>query len=149
MDINEISQIPSNNDWGDILDPDVYDAYEVFFGKNIDDLQCEFKKNSRLRCINLNWMPIKPFKYYIFSLQKYIQNDEFGLFDKADAVSSFIDLVEKKSRDYPDEIRQIYESLKPTIWYVVDKQVELEADIDIYGDFKEKALRIERSLKKL
>ena len=136
------SEIPSSEDWGDISDPDVYEAYEFFFGKSNDSLQGEFKKNVIQRCSNLRWMPMKAFQYYIFGLKQYIESKDFGEFNKPDAVGCFFGLLEEKANTFPECLKVIYPKLRPLIDHIADNQLEFEADFDIYGDFKVKAKNI-------
>jgi hypothetical protein len=140
------SKIPSKNDWGDLSDRDVFEAFEYFSDKSNDELQIAFKSNVLQRCSNLRWMPIYPFSYYIFGLKQYIESNDYGLFDLPDAVSCFIELVEEKAVNYQDEMKIMYPKLKGFIEHLVSNQIKYEADVDIYGDFKENAARIARLL---
>jgi hypothetical protein len=54
--------IPTDFDWNlEADDQDMKDAYRHFFGKTNDDMQKEFKFNSRERCFDLRYMPFKAF----------------------------------------------------------------------------------------
>lgn len=135
-------KIPSKEDWGDLSDRDVFEAFEFFSGKSNDELQSAFKRNVMQRCSNLRWMPIYPFSYYILGLKQYIESNDHGLLDLPDAVSCFIELVEEKATANSNEMKLIYSKIKEFVEHLVSHQMQYEADIDIYGDFKENGVRI-------
>ena len=62
----------------------------------------------------------------------------FQLFDDADAVSSFIKLIEYKLKHSRSMMTPLIAELMPSIIYICDNQTKFNASIDIYGDFKEK-----------
>ncbi|TAA48364.1 hypothetical protein [Corallincola spongiicola] len=131
-------KIPCSQDWGDLSDPDAFDSYEKFYQKSNDEMQVEFKKNVIQSCSGLRWMPIKPFMYYIFGLKQYIESNDFGFYDKSDAVSCFFELINEKAATYPENVKEIYSELKPLLDYISENQSEYDADVDIYGDFGRK-----------
>lgn len=135
-------KIPSNSDWGNLSGRDVFEAFEYFSGKSNDELQVEFKSNVIQRCSNLRWMPICPFSYYIFGLKQYIESGDNGLLDLSDAVSCFIELVEERAVSNRDEMKVLYPRIKKFIDHIASNQDQYEADLDIYGDFKEVAIRV-------
>lgn len=146
--MKSVKEIPTIGEWGDISDLDIHYAYEIFGGKDNSSLQCEFKKNVIERCENLRWMPIIPFQYYVIGFKKYIESNDFGKFDMPDAANCFIELIEEKAITQPEFLEAVYPELKSCIEYLADHQVEYEADLDIYGDFKAKAMNIFAALEK-
>lgn len=130
--------IPCEEDWENYsYDMDIADAYENFSGKSNDEMQLEFKKNVIERSSDLGWMPMVPFQYYIFGFKRYIDVGDFNSFDKPDAASCFIRLVQTKLLERPEYVRPILPKLMPTLEYIANNQESFEADLDIYGDFKE------------
>ncbi len=137
--------IPDIDDWGEIDNEDVRYAFEQFYGKSNDDTQELFKKNIIERCDNLRFMPIKPFKYYIFGLSNYVECNISS--DNADAASCFIELVcDRLASNYADML-DIMTELLLSLEIVAREQKNFGADYDIYGDFIDILDRIRSLLK--
>lgn len=142
-----MKQVPLEEDWGNYSDNlDIASAHEVFAGRTNDEMQQEFKKNVLERVADLRCMPLVPFQYYIFGLKQYIDSGDFGDFDKPDAASSFIGLVEKKLKAQPNYVVPMLQDLISTIQYIGDNQESFEADIDIYGNLKDKVVFIKSKM---
>lgn len=133
---------PHQEEWGDINDRDVYSAYELFFGKDNNSMQPEFQKNMIMRCFDLRAMPINVFKYYIFSLKAYVETGDCDELDLPDSASHLLELVMEKSEAHAEEMKSIYPALKELLDHIANNQDKYDADIDIYGDFKEINKRI-------
>ena len=152
--------IPSKKDWGDfsLLDTtlrlDVNYAYERFGGKNNDEMQAAYRENVIERTDDLRWMPLKPFIYYIYGLKTYVDGvdisnrdiNEEWLEDYSDVVDCFIELFLDRAKKDTVEIMKIYPDFESLLEYVAEHQMEYGADLDIYGDLKEKSAEIARIL---
>lgn len=144
-----MKEIPVEKDWGNYKsDLDVKHAFLIFAGKSNTEMQSEFKKNVMERSFDIAQMPKVPFQYYIFGYKQHIDSEDFGQFSKPDAVSCFIGLIETKLKTDPDFVLPILEELIPTIEHIANNQKYFEADVDIYGDFKNKFDFIIEALKR-
>ncbi|MFZ6733459.1 hypothetical protein ACO0LG_16145 [Undibacterium sp. Ji42W] len=132
-------EIPSEEDWGDYRnDLDQKYAHKMFFGKNLEEARLLFEGAVIERTEELRFMPVIPFRYYIFAYCRYLTSTAvLGRWDASDAASCFLRLVESKLSDESDAISPIMNELMPTIEYVAKNQVLFDADVDIYGDFNE------------
>lgn len=141
-------QIPTELEWEDYYnDLDANYAHKIFFGKSNTDVQLDFKRSVLERVSELRFMPIKPFQYYIFGLQQYIEKENFDHFDNADAVNGLISLTEEMLQDKPTYIIPVLDKLMPTLEKIASNQNEYEADIDIYGSFQDKLTNIKKAIK--
>lgn len=129
--------IPTREDWVGIdQNLDRKYAYESFAEKSLDEVELYFKNNIIEACSDIRWMPIKPFQYYLILLKDFIDKGDFGEFSKPDAVNCFLDIILEKLENKRGYILPVITQLLPTIKYITSHQIEFEADIDIYGDFK-------------
>ncbi|MGZ8243893.1 hypothetical protein, partial [Methylomagnum sp.] len=135
-----------HDDWIGLDDMDVRYAFEQFAGKSNDDMQEAFKKNVIERCDNLRFMPMKPFKYYIFGLKKYVESNISS--DSTDAASCFLELIQERFIANREEAIEIIMELMPTIEMVALNQHNFGADTDIYGNFLEKLNDLKANLSK-
>lgn len=142
----KIESIPSIEDWGILDDLDAQYAFEIFYGKNIDDAVLEFHKNLFERSSELRFVPDKVFNYYIFGLKKYIESDLLADEDKADAVSIFLDLIENKSESNLKSLISIYPDIYEFMKKIANNQDFFCANVDIYGDFKSVVGNIEKRM---
>lgn len=138
--------IPTRNGWGDLADMDAAKAYKYFGGKTNSEMQEEFERNIDERCINLDWMPIGPFLYYINGLKDHIEAGNFGMFSKARSADWFFNLILRKSKDHPGEVKSIIGELIPTLKKISDDQLVYDLDQDIYGDFNKRLQAIYEAL---
>lgn len=130
--------IPLKDDWGDLRgNLDLQDAYDMFYGKSSGEAESLFRDNVIERCSDLRWMPPIPFQYYILSYRDYIVSGQLDELSKPDAVSCFVELIKSKMQEQPQYVRPVFEELQPTLEMIAENQLSFDADIDIYGDFKE------------
>jgi len=141
--------IPSEEDWGnyqDDLDQDY--AHGIFAGRDLAQVMPAFARSSIDRAEELQFMPTIPFQYYIFSICEFVTSAEVlilndGL-DASDAASSFLNLVIYKLEHQKSDIEPIINEVMPFVEQVALNQSRYDADIDIYGDFKEKLFLIQK-----
>jgi len=139
--------VPTEEDWrfdvipDDMFYLDVNYARERFMGKSIDETQEFFKGSALCVCEDLANMPPVPFRYYIFSITKYLtsatemdeatrDNGEFP-----DAASCFLNLLERQLACHSDYILPVMDELLPVAEFVAANQSLYNASIDTYGSF--------------
>ncbi len=136
-------KIPNKTDWGNYSDNlDTLYAYKKFGGKTNKEMQKYFKVNVVERAFEIRSMPLKPFQYYMLGLKEHIDSEDFGQFEESSATSCFIELVLDTLKEKPEYINPILDQLLSTLNYIAENQEYYEADIDIYGDFREKLKNI-------
>ncbi len=138
-----ITKIPGKSEWaGYEADLDVRYAYNLYFGKNIAEVQPFFgEMRSIERADELLFAPRRVFQYYVFAFAEYLQSEP--AMGDSDSASPFLHLlVEREKRD-PGSVAQIYAELAPTVEYVASRQKYFDADPEIYGSFRELAEQIE------
>ena len=137
---------PGLSEWGS-ESPDLDESYarRVFFGKSIEETFPLFERNVIERASELRFMPAPCFQYYMLAFRDYVLLHSTLNNDMApDAASCFIGLtLEKLDRD-PDAILPLIPEILPALRHLALHQNEYDADLDIYGDFKEKLAEIER-----
>lgn len=135
--------IPSDEDWGCIeKDQDIVHAYQFFSGKDNKEVQEDFRKNVLMRCFDIGYMPVIPFRYYILGLRDFICSEVDGYFEKATAVDCFISLIEDKLFMTPEYICPIWNELVGMVENITNRQKDFDADVDIYGDFQKRFKKI-------
>lgn len=138
--------IPSEADWGNYQsDQDQQYVYKMFFGKNFEQVIPRFERNAIEACDELRFIAAVPFRYYLLAFASYMLSD-LVLKNRmaSDAASCFIGLVHEKLLSARDDIAPIIIDLIPAIEFVANNQSLFDADIDIYGNFKDKLDDIKR-----
>lgn len=139
-------RIPSVDEWGDIdADFDVKSAWKIFGGKKNEDLFQEYYRDVLSRVSELRFMPCGVFCYYILGFRDFLMGGVYKQFSDADVASSFLDLIEYRLKSDCQCIECPWKELFTTVEWVAEHQTLFDAPITIYGDFKEKAMKI-RSL---
>ena len=141
--------IPSEEDWGNYEDDeDQHDAHQSFSGRDLVEVFPVFARSAISGTENLRFMPTLPFQYYIFAFCEFLISEEVLTLNDgvnaADAASCFLGLIIYKLEHQRADIEPIFDELMPYIEYVVSNQSLFDADIDIYGDFKEKFSLIQK-----
>ncbi len=138
-------KIPDKEAWeGYQNDLDVKYFHELAFGKSIDDIQEYFGEGRSIeRMEELLFSPRPVFQYYVFAFAKYVTS-EAAKGDSSSA-SPFLSLLEEREKEDPGSVAEIYDSLSDVVDFVASHQEYFDANIDIYGNFKERAERIRRS----
>lgn len=128
-------RIPSDEDWGDFeRNHDIAHAYRFFSGRDNKEVQEEFRKNALMRCFDIGYMPIIPFRYYLLGLRDFIISEADGYFEKSTAVDCFVGLIENKLCISPEYICPIWNELVNAVEIILSGQENFDMDIDIYGD---------------
>lgn len=140
-------EVPTELDWGETSDRDIYCAFKNFNGKSNEETQNEYKSNIIELCENLSSMPIKPFIYYIFGLKDYIERMSYSELKACLVVDYFFSLIEEKSNNHQSEISDIYIELRPLLQHIAKNQNFYDADIDIYGKFSSRLQKLDEVIK--
>ena len=132
--------IPSRGSWGNNHEQfgfDYLDAFEKFHGLSNEEAVDLFKGNALYFQELLYYMLQRPFDFYYECYESYILS--FSAKEDSDGASAFLDAVfdflqaEWLEIDQKKTIKMI-EAAR----YVSERQNFFEADIEIYGDFKER-----------
>ena len=135
--------VPTEKDWGDYhSDPDQKDAHRLFAGHTNEEMQPHFRANVIERTSELRFMPEIPFRYYMIGFRDFVMAGDFEKPKGADAASCFLRLVVEKLEQEPACIAPIMPDLLEAVEYVAENQSAFEADMDIYGDFRDLFARI-------
>ncbi len=139
------NSVPTKEDWGELPldDRDLQAAYNEFYGKTNFEMRKAFYRYVIEAADSLRWMPPKPFCYYMQGFAEFIMCGKFHEMNAADTASCFLNLVEEQIRDQPQVIAPLMNDLYSVVTHLVKHQLEYDADVDIYGDFAEKAKSIE------
>lgn len=131
------NKVPTDSEWGDLSDNDVYDAFEIFHGKTKLDVQEILKRNPAINALLFGWMPLKPFHYYIFGYYNYIKNLSIENDDLAYLVYVFVSILEKKSEQNIDFIGPVYDEIYPFLLDVyANYESHYKIDLSIYEDIQ-------------
>jgi hypothetical protein len=136
--------VPTEAEWGDYkadLDQDY--AHKVFAGRTNQEMLPHFRRNVIERTSELRWMPEVPFRYYMLGFRDFVMAGEFDHLGASDAASCFLDLVLDKLEKQPAYILPIMNQLLPAVRHIATNQASFDASESIYGNFPEKARRIE------
>ncbi len=140
-------KIPSREEWGDFEgDLDARYAFKVFFGKSISEAVPLFQENPIQTTDELRFMPAVPFRYYIMAFRGYILSEESR--DDSDAASCYLRLIQQKVSEEPDTISPVMPALIESVQKVAEAQSFYDADLHIYGDFKQISAQIMTAYKK-
>jgi hypothetical protein len=139
-------KIPNEQDWGDWKpDLDRSYAHKIFFGKSKSEAIELFVENAISHQEDLMWMTRIPFQFYIHAYKEYILSDRSK--EDSDGASCYLRLIKYKLEEEPDQITEIFNDILPSLEIVASRQEFYDADIDIYGDFKELLIDIKQRYK--
>ena len=134
-------KVPSQDDWAGYEDDiDARYAYRNFFGRTVEEAVPLFGENPIERSSELSFMPAAPFRYYILAFRDYVLSEQSR--EDSDAASCYLRLIEEKIANDTAAIGPVLPALKESVQAVAAAQSFYDADLDIYGDFKEIAARI-------
>lgn len=143
-----MTKIPTDQDWENYKsDLDAKYAHGIYFGKTNSEMLPLYKDHVLSRSEDINWMPKKPFQYYILGFRDYVIARNFCFYECSDAASSFLLLILNKLEKQPDFILPIYSELASAIEFIAKNQSLYEADLEIYGDFLEHYSKISKCVK--
>jgi len=135
-------EIPGEEEWAwHAYDMDAQYAYERLYGKSIVDVVALYSDNQYQASMDdYLFTPKAAFQYYIFAFAEYLKAP--GAKDMSDAASVFLNVLLAREEAEPGTVAAIYPELADAIDFVVSHQAWYDADIDIYGDFRDHALRL-------
>jgi hypothetical protein len=132
--------IPTKEDWGEYwLDIDQSSAYKTFFGKSNLELQKVYFENGQEIMTEIRFMPVVPFRYYVFGLSEFISAGNFPKYEAADFTSYFLDMIELVLKLEPDKVGPLIDNILPTVKKIARDQHSYDAPVDLYGDYQIKA----------
>lgn len=141
--------VPNEENWDDYFDDEEMTfTHAKFFGRSIDEMLWFYKDNPVSVYEYLCNMPEKPFRYYVFGFVEILVSENFFA-DKTwlgctDLASCFLALITEKLTKSPSAIMSIMPELLPIAEQVAAAQEQMEAEIRIYGSFRERVETIER-----
>lgn len=131
-------KIPTTADWGEI-DHDDLDAdwaYKTFLGKSFDEALAMFQENALYYQEDLQSMPAAVYNFYAPALVKYITSPQAA--GDADGASSFLHMLSWMFKTRRNIISKDTESLLLfAAKQISQNQAYYDADVSIYGDFKD------------
>jgi len=138
----QIERIPDESAWyGYEDDLDVKSMHDLFFGRSNTDVQKHFGGGSSIeRADELLFAPRPVFQYYVHAFASFVMSQPAK--GDPDSASPFLGLLESREERDPGSVKAIFESLVSCVDFIANNQTHFDADIDIYGDFKERALRV-------
>lgn len=142
-------KIPTSTDWGEINhdDLDADWAYKTFFGKSFDEAVAMFQKNALYYQEDLQSMPASAFNFYAPALVKYITSPQAA--GDSDGASSFLHMVSWMLKTQRHLISAETESLLlDAAGQISRNQAFYDADVSIYGEFKDDYAEIQNHAKR-
>ncbi len=138
-------KVPDKVDWtGYKEELAVRHLHKLALGKTIDDIQQYFEGARAIeRADELLFAPRAVFQYYVFAFVKFLLSESGE--GESDAASPFLSLLEQRENKDPESVSEIYSDLAEAVDFVASHQGYFDADVDIYGSFKERAERIRRA----
>ena len=136
-------RIPDEADWaGCETNIEASYAHRLLLGKSLEEVMYLFRDTAIERAIELRCVPRPIFQYYVFVfVQLFASPGESA--EQADCASVFLRLLWDRERDDPGSVSQIYADLRDTVDHVANNQAFFDADVDIYGDFRDLAAELE------
>ena len=139
--------VPTKSEWGhiDAIDIESQYAFDMFFGKTLDEAMnmCESAADNYQE--ELQSMPRIPFNFYAPVLSNYIVSEKAK--KDADGASCYLSFVSwmlrTKASIIKNETRKL---LINSARYVSENQEFYDATQEIYGCFKEKYAEIEKCI---
>ncbi len=136
------NEIPTEDWQGYQDDLDARFAYQLFFGKNIVEVQPVFQMNVIERAWELRVLPVKAFQYYVFALRDYIINNNNNVVFTNAAVDCYFSLVQFKLDEYPEHILPVMEALLPSLHFIADHVATFNINEEIYGSIPARLQRL-------
>lgn len=135
-------RIPDTADWeGYEADLDVKHLHKLFFGKSNAEVEKYFANGRAIeRMDELLFAPRRVFQYYVHAFIGYLMSEKAK--GDPDAASPFLALLAARETRDPGSVAAIFPALARSVDFVASHQEYFEAPPEIYGDFRERALRI-------
>jgi hypothetical protein len=150
----KFGKIPGPDAWeGYEDDLDVTYAYNLFFGKSVQEVMKYYSADGRCieRADELRFVPRQVFQYYIQAFTEYLCSKR--AVGDSDAASPFLNLLLDREERDPGSVMEIYDKLSDTVDFVASHQKYFKAPQNIYGNFQKIGHKIQaahnRYLKKM
>lgn len=141
--------IPTEMDWADWRDDlDQRHAHEIYAGRSNEEMQDRFVMAPVASAGELEFMPAKAFRYYMLGFRDSVLSGKHDDVEAANAASCFIRLVQHKLATSPEDIEPIAGQLMPALEYIAENQGAFDAEVEIFGDFRELVNQIKADLAK-
>jgi hypothetical protein len=128
--------IPIDADWrSESWDLDVDSAYEHFSGKTKEEAARLFQNGAARYQEDLLYTPAACFPYYLDACMMYLLSRAAE--GDAEGATGFISLITERARENPDEIRDLWPVISPTLRYIANYQEQFGADEETHGNFHE------------
>lgn len=135
-------EVPGEAEWaGHDEDLDVRFAYRLYFGQTTDEVMYDFREHVIERALELQLAPRPVFQYYVFAFVDLFASPGESI-GQADCASVFLRLLCRREQDDPGSVAALYAELRATVDHVANNQAFFDANIDIYGDFREHAAEL-------
>lgn len=126
--------IPIESDWrSESWDIDVDAAYEHFIGKSKEEAMQLFQKDAAHYQEDLLYTPTACFPYYLDACMTYLRSRAAE--GDADGAAGFISLITERARENPDEVRDLWSEISPTLRHIAVNQEHFGADEENFGSF--------------
>ena len=135
-------EVPDETAWaGHEDDLEVQYAYHRYFGKTTDEVMYDFRDSVIERACELRFAPRPVFQYYVFAFVDLFASPGESA-EQSDCASVFLRLLCDREQRDPGSVAELYVELRPTVEHVANHQSFYDADLDIYGDFREHAAEL-------
>ena len=136
------ASIPTEAEWaGHEGDLDVQYAYRLLYGKTVEEaMPCFVDNRSIERADELGFAPRRVFQYYVFAFVRYLSSPASE--GDSDCASVFLRLLLRRETDDRGSVAEIFDALREAVDHVANNQSFFDADVEIYGDFRDLAAEI-------
>jgi hypothetical protein len=143
------AKIPDDRDWSPEFFEDADDewAYQKLFGKTSNEALMQLKSNSLAYTENLGAMPKAAFRFYFKVLVEYLLSED----SKGDpsAADGAFGLIKYDIQSGQNRCLELKAYLPTILREVANRQDFYDADIEIFGNFKEMAESIIQFIEQL
>ncbi|HEY8973101.1 MAG TPA: hypothetical protein VIN75_02710 [Burkholderiaceae bacterium] len=134
--------VPGEAEWaGHEQDLEAQYAHRLYFGKTTDEIMYDFRDLVIERASELREVPRPVFQYYVFAFVDLFASPGESA-EQADCASVFLLMLCGRERHDPGSVAEIYDDLRATVEHIANNQAFYDADVDIYGDFREHAAEL-------
>jgi hypothetical protein len=128
--------IPIESEWrSESWNIDVDSAFEHFGGKSKEEAMQLFQKDAARYQEDLLYTPTACFPYYLDACMTYLRSRAAD--GDAEGAAGFISLITDRAREYPDEVRDLWPEIFPTLRHIAVNQEHYGADEENFGSFHE------------
>ncbi len=151
-------KMPTEKDWDDWSDDPPRDcvtewnrgyAKQEFFGKTIEQVIPELKRNFMGYYDEFCDMPRRCFQYYIFAITEILKEffesgSKEQRYSISDMASCFLSFLKDRAKNDPKSLKPIMNLIWPELERVANNQNKFYAPVDIYGDFRDNLAEIKK-----